>query len=433
MMELARTILFAYMETVICDIFVSIFCERKAKWKGMQAILWWGGYCIIKVAYQKMLTNYMAIKIAVGLLMYTLFMAMRFKERIWKIFLCVAGYMSLIMVCDCIFLLVWGNIFAERLNDPNFSWGYSTVVSVVSKMIEFLLFTWLHRRFAKDRAMGILDSRGWLKFLMLTGITIVVLLMAWIDGGSNDVTILTLSLGLMMMNVMFYFTMWEIVSKERENQEYRLSQEKVRGQIRLYESMEEAYREQRKRVHEFKNHMGCIQGLLELENAPEAKEYVNKIQTAMAADDNWVKTGNVIVDVIVNQKYREALKEHITFVMHLDKLECFPLQEEDTVILLSNLLDNALEACKKIPNPAERVIKIRLMQKGTEYLLVVNNTVQEAVAIKNDVAETTKADKYQHGIGMHNIKEVLRKYDAAGECKCEGNWFTYSIIINGQA
>lgn len=432
-MEVVRSILFAYMETVICDIFISIFCERKAKWKTVQAVFAWSVYCIAKVVYLTLLHNQMAIKIILGLLMYTLFMALRFRERIWKIFLCVCGYMSLNIAWDYVFLLLWNNLLTWRLSESNYSTAYVTVITIITKIIEFLLFSWLHRRFSKDRAFGVLDNRGWMRFMMLSGLTIIALLLIWIDGGQKDVTVLTISLGLMLMNVMFYYTMWDIVSKERDNQEYRLSQEKIRGQLRLYESMEESYREQRKRVHEFKNHMGCIQGLLENENAPDAKAYVNRIQSTMFMDENTVKTGNNIIDIIVNQKYREALKEQITFVMKLDQLQNFPLQEEDIVILLSNLLDNALEACKKIENPDARTVKFQLVQKKRKYILVVSNTVAEDVVIRNHVAETTKEDKYQHGIGMHNIREILRKYNADGDCKCENKWFTYSIIINEQA
>lgn len=430
--EVVRTILFAYMEAIICDIFVSIFCERKEKWKGLQAVTAWTLYCIIKLTYLYVFQNFMAIKILAGLLMYTIFMTLRFKGNIWKIFLCACGYMSLNMAWDYMFLLLWDNLLTWWLNESNYSVVYATIITIITKIVEFLLFAWLHRIFTKDRAFGVLDSRGWMRFLMLSGLTIVGLLLLWADGGYENVTVLPLSFGLMLMNVMFYFTMWDIVIKERENQEYRLSQEKTRGQLRLYESMEESYREQRKRVHEFKNHIGCIQGLLEGENASEAKEYVNRIQTTMFMDDNSVKTGNIIIDIIVNQKYREALKEQITFVMQLDKLEHFPMKEEDIVILLSNLLDNALEACQRISNPEARTIKFHLVHKKQKYILVVSNTIAEEIIIKNHIAETTKVDKYKHGIGMHNIREILRKYKADGECKCENGWFTYSIIMNEQ-
>ncbi len=432
-MEVVRTVLFAYMETVICDIFVSIFCERKAKWKGTQAVIVWSAYCGIKAFYMLALHDYMTLKIVLGLLTDAVFMVLRFHESIWKIFLCVCGYMSLNMAWDYIFLLLWDNLLTWRLDESDYSVAYVTIITIITKIIEFLLFAWLHKTFSKDRIFGVLDRKGWIRFLMLSGLTIGGLLLLWFDGGYKNVTVLPLSFGLMLINVMFYFTMWDIVNKEHDNQEYRLSQEKIRGQLKLYESIEESYKEQRKRVHEFKNHIGCIQGLLEGENVSEAKEYVERIQTTMSMDDNPVKTGNIIIDIIVNQKYRESLKEQITFVMKLDRLEHFPMQEEDTVILLSNLLDNALEACQKIKNPETRIVKLHLVHKKKKYILVVSNTVEEEVVIKNHVAETTKVDKYQHGIGMNNIREILRKYKADGECKCENGWFTYNIMIDEQA
>lgn len=80
----------------------------------------------------------------------------------------------------------------------------------------------------------------------------------------------------------------------------------------------------------------------------DALVYLNSVQQRLDKSESPVKTGNSIVDTIVNIKYHQAVKDGITVVMNLDKLQNFPLEDEDTVILLSNLFDNALEACRKL-------------------------------------------------------------------------------------
>lgn len=430
MWNFIRTLLFVYMESICCDMFVGIFFSRRRKWGTLYSAAVWTAYCSLKTVYICMLSDYLIFKIVLGLAAYTVFMSIRYRGKVWKVFLCVGGYMGLLMTCDLVFMMIWENIFVWRWQGAYYKEVYITLITVITKMLEFLLFVCFHRIFAKNSAFYKLDNRGWGRFLIFSLFTITALIILWWDEGYRDSTVLIISFGLMLLNVMFYFTMWDIVNKEREKQEYRLMQEKAKGQLKLFGSMEAMYGEQRKRIHEFKNHIGCIQGLLETGQIDKAQNYVNGIQQDIFQSDSTVKTGNNIIDVIVNQKYREAVKEHITFVMALDRLENFPLEDDDTVILLSNLLDNAVEACKKIESAEEKIIKLKLVQKGSRYILVVSNRVRDEVTIQRQVAETTKKNKYEHGIGMQNIKEIIQKYDAEGECKCENGWFIYTIILN---
>lgn len=123
------------------------------------------------------------------------------------------------------------------------------------------------------------------------------------------------------------------------------------------------------------------------------------------------------------------MKDGITVVMNLDKLQNFPLEDEDTVILLSNLFDNALEACRKLEEKKDRIIKLKLVRRKGNYVLMVSNRTGEPVKIEEQLAETTKKDKVEHGIGMRNIRDVLEKYHAESECKYDDGWFTYTIVL----
>ena len=432
MWNYVSTLLFVFMETISCDVFMNIFFSRRKKWSTMQSTAAWTVCLGVKLIYVCGLREYLALKIIMGLVTDTTFMALRYQGKVEKVFLAACGCLSLLLSSDVIFSMLFERFFIWRWEDSDLSDMYITLLTVIAKTVEFLIITLLHRIFSKGKSFYALSRKGWTRFLLFSFFTIVALIVLWLDDGYHDTTVLTIAFGLMLLNVLFYFTMWEVVNKERENQEYRLKQEKSKGQLRLYNSMETAYREQRKQTHEFKNHIGCIQGLLEEGKMDEALHYVNRIQKKSAERDTPVKTGNDIVDIIVNQKFREAVKEHITFVMSLDRLEHFPLQDEDAVILLSNLLENAMEACKHIAVDENRIIKLKMTRNREHFILVVSNKVQEQVNVKNQLVETTKSNKLEHGIGMSNIIELISKYGAEGECKCEEGWFTYTIIFTKQ-
>ena len=85
------------------------------------------------------------------------------------------------------------------------------------------------------------------------------------------------------------------------------------------------------------------------------------------------------------------------------------------VILLSNLLDNAIEACEKLD--CNKVIRLKLVKEKQQMVLSVQNPVAVPVEIKNNDIQTGKGDKKNHGIGLKNIQMVLDKYGGIGRIR----------------
>lgn len=430
MSGIMQTMLLCLMEVISGDIFVSIFFERRKKWAFWQTVLFSFLMCTAYTANAKVLRNYLILKIAVTLWVYIVFMLIRYRVQLAKLVLVAAGYIVIVTICDYIFYILIENVVMQKWHIIYTSETYITLVTVLAKTMEFLLFVWLRRIFSRDKVFYDLGKKEWGKFLVFILFSMVALVFLLLDEQCRENTALVVSFDLMLMNVFFYFSMRDIIQKEKENQKYRLMQEKARGQLRLYDSMENAYRDQRRHTHEFKNHIGCIQGLLQEGKTQEALHYVEQIWKKHIEEDNSVRTGNDIIDIIVNQKLREAMREKITFVMSLGNMEKFPLQESDTVVLLSNLLENAMEACREIENEEERTLRLKMVRRGENFVLVVSNRVRDKVKIIDQVAETTKEDKLAHGIGMSNMKEIISKYHGEGECRYQDGWFTYTIILS---
>ena len=430
MSGIMQTMLLCLMEVISGDIFVSIFFERRKKWAFWQTVLFSFLMCTAYTANAKVLRNYLILKIAVTLWVYIVFMLIRYRVQLAKLVLVAAGYIVIVTICDYIFYILIENVVMQKWHIIYTSETYITLVTVLAKTMEFLLFVWLRRIFSRDKVFYDLGKKEWGKFLVFILFSMVALVFLLLDEQCRENTALVVSFDLMLMNVFFYFSMRDIIQKDKENQKYRLMQEKARGQLRLYNSMENAYRDQRRNTHEFKNHIGCIQGLLQERKTQEALHYVEQIWKKHIEEDNSVRTGNDIIDIIVNQKLREAMREKITFVMSLGNMEKFPLQESDTVVLLSNLLENAMEACRKIQKEEERTMRLKMARRGESFVLVVSNRVRDKVKITDQVAETSKEDKLAHGIGMSNIKEIISKYHGEGECRYQDGWFTYTIILS---
>lgn len=96
--------------------------------------------------------------------------------------------------------------------------------------------------------------------------------------------------------------------------------------------------------------------------------------------------------------------------------------------MLSNLLDNALEACEKCIDQRSWIdITIRKMNNG--LILKVSNSMQGKILISEERYLTTKEDSKRHGIGLDSVNYVLKKYNANIKIESSDQTFNVSIVF----
>ncbi|MDE5825346.1 MAG: ATP-binding protein, partial [Lachnospiraceae bacterium] len=145
-----------------------------------------------------------------------------------------------------------------------------------------------------------------------------------------------------------------------------------------------------------------------------------------------INTNHTVVNIILNQKYQAARDKNITMTFVINDLSGLTMPEEDLVTLLTNLLDNAIEACEKIDekNTAiDKTIQFKMVVEESQLILSVRNPVNEPVQIKNNMVVTSKKDSIYHGIGLSNIDTVVKKYHGTSVLKCKDGWFSFAAIL----
>ena len=170
----------------------------------------------------------------------------------------------------------------------------------------------------------------------------------------------------------------------------------------------------------------CIRSLLNDGEYEAALQYLNKINETTMQQVHRINTSHIIVNAVINTKYQEACKKNIVVVFKGNDLSNIQLKNEDIVIILSNLLNNAIEACEQCTK--NRRIKINLQQKEKELIISVQNTYEQALLIENGEYKTTK-EKDGHGIGIKNIIQTVEKYHGEYAICHDNNEFQFSIII----
>ena len=177
-------------------------------------------------------------------------------------------------------------------------------------------------------------------------------------------------------------------------------------------ALKDAYAEQRKQTHDFQNQLAVLYGLSK-HNASQKEfaEYLEKTLSITFPATIYVNTNRLVVDIILSQRYSAAKNKGITFRTALTDLSDFPLPDDALVVVLTNLIDNAFEACEILPED-KRSVLLKMQNTEDSAIIYIENPTLHPVKIRNNRIMTTKPNPIEHGYGLKNVCTLLNRYDA---------------------
>jgi len=186
-----------------------------------------------------------------------------------------------------------------------------------------------------------------------------------------------------------------------------------------YDEVENIYKQMRGWKHDYHNHLQAIKAYIASDKIAELLVFCDKIEQDLQTVDTVVKTGNVMLDAILNSKLSLANQRKIEVNAKAAVPEKLQITDVDLCVLIGNLLDNAMEACVKTQDIAEwefdrPFIRVYIGMKGYNLYICVTNSVYGAVKKSGSRFISTK-DKPNHGFGLARIDKVCEKY--GGYCK----------------
>lgn len=215
---------------------------------------------------------------------------------------------------------------------------------------------------------------------------------------------------------------------EKAELAYELEQLKASmGQLREQDAqVRELHENIRRLKHDMKNHMMVIASYLNGEDYDKAKEYTSVILDKLNAVHSYIETGNSLLNHILNEKLNLAREQGISVKAEIENLSFAKMESLDFSALLSNILDNAIEACKKEEHPQ---LQVQIAAKRGYETILVKNSIRQSVLGENPALDTTKENSDNHGMGILQIKNIVEKYNGLYDFYEEENWFCVSAFI----
>lgn len=310
---------------------------------------------------------------------------------------------SIMQSLSCIIL----ELFSINYNQTYLTKG----VSVIFNIISLLLVTKLQRKRKNMIRSGLKIIPDHLYVLILVALLLSGEMFGCIPIDfervkiRNNIINFSAVLIVPIFMVLIIYLLFNCISKQYFENISLLMEKQVEQQVEHYKKINKLTDDLREFRHDYKNHMICLQSLLNNKQYDEALSYIKSITNQEILDSNKFFSGNQIADAILTDKNELAQKNNCKIIF--DGSVSDEISVSNLCTILSNALDNSIEACSKIDSDETQIIDVKCVASELIQIIRISNPNLD----NNAVTETSKADRKNHGFGLSNIRRTVERMD----------------------
>lgn len=220
----------------------------------------------------------------------------------------------------------------------------------------------------------------------------------------------------------------EIVLEQNKKDKQKLEHELLKQEIAIYEKQFELIRQSQKNIrslkHDLKHHIKMLSDMVSKGDDEAALVYLSSMGNFMENQEEYVCSGNERLDSILNFMISKAKKTGIEVDWKVQIPENLEISTFDINVILSNLLDNALNELQNIDVPV-----LHIVVKFDRGVLCINiqNSCREVEKPREDVPFLEQSGN--HGYGLNNVYRIVEKYHGSFTTSIDRGIFEVSVLL----
>ena len=396
--------------------FIGLFYFSKTENKWIKSgvyvlfvILTSGGYYLLNNPYVNIFTN------LVGLVLIVSTYQGSIKKNVLSI---ISIYSVNVVIESLVFSIIKTNgkssDILESVNECIVSIGILLFVVVLEKT-----------RAIKEKEFQIRSSL-WLWLISVPVISIVIILLMLNSTGLGERNIEIEIAGILVINLAIFYLYGAVQDYYRQ----KIEKEEFFNRMEIYANqldiMKNSYQKIKELRHDMRHHLGELKYLANTNEKKQLLAYIEDMELHMINTEEYVSSGNKEIDGTLNyllQTAKKKLKEVDVSVSIPENLE---IHNYLFNVILGNLLENAIAAAVKTER---KYLKIHIKLKQNVIYIVVENSYNGEVKIKDNKIMTSKKDKKIHGIGLESVKRMVEEMNGMLDIQWKESVFTVNIIF----
>lgn len=386
MFYLIQSLILILIEVCCCVIFFETFANKRRRSKlfcfaiaaALATGLYFGAYIFRGNFTLKIVTVFVTICAA---------MYAYFDASIWRSILLTIIYQALLLVVDYVTYLLY-------YISANQSYAKYSAVILLGKAV-VLMTVLAIRKIFKKHSLPETDRPWYISFPLCTIVLIAIMVPMTANVTADQANLFSaVALALIGINIFDFYYINELQRRTEEKSEMKILESKAKDQLEMYQS-------KKREMHEYKNHIACLNLLASEGKYENLQEYLKTMGNYVGDMESHIYTNHPIIDAVLSAKYIDAEKLGINMVASFADLSGVSVEDKYIVIILSNILDNAIEACQTCNG---KQIKVKIDLIGDLLGIMVSNPHKNKIVCKQGEYLTTKNQNPEdHGMGIKNI------------------------------
>ena len=133
------------------------------------------------------------------------------------------------------------------------------------------------------------------------------------------------------------------------------------------------------------------------------------------------------IDSVINYKLSQAEKQGCNIQTEISLPDIIHIEDDDLVVVIGNLLDNAMEAVRELKE--NKYIQVKIKYDRECLVVKIVNSFDGKIMIKRGKIQTRKENREFHGIGLQSVKNVVDKYQGDLQYEYKDNRFSVVVLI----
>lgn len=310
---------------------------------------------------------------------------------------------------------------------------YRAAAILISKVITVILTVIIFNSVSKEKIVTI-KYFSIISVMLIVNILLHLFMLEFYTGNMEKyvdihLAVLIFFILINVINALSFFLIVKMIKYIEKEIRWKMTEKEYEKQIKYLKSYSSITVEMKKLKHDLSKHMIIVSSYLDSGQTEEARDYTNEVLNSYKNINEVASIHNKIISSIINYNLRCIDENNILFRFYIDVPREIHIKDIDLTIVLSNIMDNAIEACSKIPEKSQREIELIIEYKNGLLSINETNTFSGILHKEENKVLTDKEDTQNHGFGLENIKNSVARYGGSFELHTKENKFFIEIRV----
>ena len=222
------------------------------------------------------------------------------------------------------------------------------------------------------------------------------------------------------------YLIMHLLDESNTNLELKSENYQLTMQFIQYENLKDRIEEARRAKHDLRQSLTVIQACVQNDDKEHLLRYLEKYLNSLPPDSPMIYCENYALNALIVYYSDLAKQNDISFKTDIQYPSHTRISDTDAVVLLGNLLENAIEACLR-QTSGRTYISFHIQQLQNMLVITLDNSYSGIISQKGEDFISSKTK--QRGTGTSSVRKIVTKYQGILKLCYEENQFHASVML----